>query len=159
MSIASVSNNSNSAGYYENTTSNTKIEAPFSIGIQEEPEKTPPKEQGEVPSAFFGMSLADLLCNSEAKRNQIPVINQIVSSKNPEDGEIYLTYFADNKITCCRAGGEVAWEVGVNEEQQQKVKDYFKEFTPYEWAKELYAGENMGMATLKSFWLNLFETK
>lgn len=41
MSVTGV--NSNSAEYYKNTTSSTKIEEPFSIRIQEEPEKEPKK--------------------------------------------------------------------------------------------------------------------
>lgn len=45
------------------------------------------------------------------------------SSRNPEDGEIYLTCFTENKITCCYAGCKIAWEVEVNEDQQQKVKE------------------------------------
>lgn len=163
MSVTSVNSNSNSAEYYKNTTSSTKIEEPFSIGIQEEPEKEPKKalqkEQEEVPSAYMGLSFTDIFYSGKFKLNQIPVVNQIVSAKNPEDGEIYLTYFTDNKITCLHAGtdGKKAWEVEVNEEQQQKVKDFFKEFTPYKWAKELYSGDDMAMATVKNFWLELFE--
>lgn len=157
MSVTGVNNNSNGVDYYKNTTSKAKTEESFSLGIQEKPEETCPKEQGEVPSVFCGMSFADLFCSSEIKRNQIPVVNQIVSSRNPEDGEIYLTCFTDNKITCCHTGGKIAWEVEVNEDQQRQVKDYFKEFTPYKWAKELYSGDNMGMAAVKNFWLKLFE--
>lgn len=157
MSVTSVNGNSGSVEYYKNAISDTKAEASFSIRMQEEPEKCSKEEQGKVPSAFGGMSFEDLFCNSELKRNQIPVVNQIVSSKNPEDGKIYLTCFTDNKITCCHVGGKIAWELEVSEEQQQKVKDYFKEFTPYKWAKELYSGDNLAMATVKNFWLELFE--
>ena len=163
MSVTSVNSNSNSVEYYKNTTSSTKIKEPFSIGIQEEPEKEPPKalqkEQEEVPSAYMGLSFTDIFYSGKFKLNQIPVVNQIVSAKNPEDGEIYLTYFKDNKITCLHAGtdGKKAWEVEENEEQQQKVKDFFNEFTPYKWAKELYSGDDMAMATVKNFWLELFE--
>ncbi len=157
MSVTSV--NSNSAEYYKNTASSTKIEEPFSIGIQEEPKKALQKEQEETPSAYMGLSFTDIFYSGKFKSNQIPVVNQIVSSKNPEDGKIYRTYFTDNKITCLHAGtdSKIAWEVEVNEDQQQKVKDFFKEFTPYKWAKELYSGDNMAMATVKNFWLELFE--
>jgi len=159
MSVTSVNSNSNSVGYYKDATSSTKVEEPFSIGIQEEPDKTLQKEQEEVPGAFRGLSFADIFYSGKFKLNQIPVVNQIVSSKNTEDGKIYLTYFTDNKITCLHAGtgGKIAWEVEVNEEQQQKVKDFFKGFTPYKWAKELYSGDNMAMVTVKNFWLELFE--
>ncbi len=159
MSVTSVNSNSNSAEYYRNTASSTKTEETFSIGIHEEPEKALQKEQEEVPSSYMGLSFKDIFYSGKFKLNQIPVVNQIVSAKNPEDGKIYLTYFTDNKITCFHAGtdGKKAWEVEVNEEQQQKVKDFFKEFTPYKWAKELYSGDDMAMATVKNFWLELFE--
>lgn len=52
------------------------------------------------------MSLMDLLTSSDFKKNQIPVINQIISSKNPEDGEIYRTYFMDDQIFCNNADGK-----------------------------------------------------
>ena len=156
MSLAGVNNNS-SISYYHYETSDTKAEAAFSLEIQEESEETSQKEQGKVPSSFLEMSFADIFYNSEIKRNQIPVVNQIVSSKNPETGEIYRTYFTDNKILCYDAGGKTEWEIGVNEDQQQKVKDYFKELTSCKWAKELYSGSNMAMASVKDFWLKLFE--
>ncbi len=159
MSVTSVNSNNNSMEYYKNAISGTKVEDSFSIEIQEEPEKMLQKEQEEVPDAFRGLSFEDIFYSGKFKANPIPVVNQIVSAKNPEDGKIYLTFFTDNKITCYHAGtdGKIAWEVEVKEDQQQKVKDFFKEFTPYKWAKELYSGDNMAMATVKKFWLELFE--
>ena len=159
MSVTSVNRNSNRVEYYKDTTSGTKIEDSFSMEIQEEPEKILQKEQEELPGTFKGSSFEDIFYSGKFKANPIPVVNQIISAKNPEDGEIYLTCFTDNKITCYHAGtdGNMAWEVEVKEDQQQKVKDFFKEFTPYKWAKELYSGDNMSMATVKKFWLELFE--
>lgn len=157
MSVARV--NSNSMEYYKDAISNPTVEEPFSIEIPEGPEKTLHKEQEEIPDAHRGLSFKDIFYSGKFKLNPIPVVNQIVSAKNPEDGKIYLTYFTDNKITCCHAGADdkIAWEVDVTEDQQQKVKDFFKGFTPYKWAKELYSGENMSMVTIQKFWLELFE--
>ena len=159
MSVTGVSSNCNGVEYYKSTALKTKTEESFSSEIQEKPEETLQTEYEEVSGASGGLSFADIFYSGRFKLNQIPVVNQIVSSKNPEDGKIYLTYFTDDKITCLHpgTGGKVAWEVEVNEDQQQKVKDFFKEFTPYKWAKELYSGDNMGMATVKNFWLELFE--
>lgn len=159
MLAAVVNSNSNSREYCRKAASGTKVEDSFSVEIQEEPEKTLQKEQEEVPDAFKGLSFEDIFYSGKFKVNPIPVVNQIVSAKNPEDGKIYRTFFTDDKITCYHAGtdGKIAWEVEVKEDQQQKVKDFFKEFTPYKWAKELYSGDNMAMATVKNFWLELFE--
>lgn len=159
MSLTGVNNNSTSVSYYNNGTSDAKIDESFSLEMQEESEEMIQKEQGKGSRTFLEISFADLMCNSEIKRNQIPVVNQIVSSRNPKTGEIYVTCFTDNKITCCQADGKIAWEVEVKEDQQQKVKDYFKGMTPYKWAKELYSGDNMAMASVKDFWLELFEKK
>lgn len=60
----------------------------------------------EIPDAFRGMSLMDLLTSNDFKKNQIPVVNQIMSSQNPEDGEIYRTCFMDEKIFCNNADGK-----------------------------------------------------
>lgn len=157
MSVTGVSSNCNGVGYYKSTASKTKAEESFSSGIREKPEEILQAEQEEVPDASGGLSFADIFYSGRFKLNQIPVVNQIVSSKNPEDGKIYRAYFMDDEIICHDADGKTAWEVEVNEDQQQKVKDFFKEFTPYKWAKELYSGDNMGMATVKNFWLDLFE--
>lgn len=140
-----------------------KTDAKQNVFALEESEESIDKSQercGEVPEKFVGMSFMDLMGNSEIKKNQIPVVNQIVSSKNPEDGEIYLTYFTDEKILCNHADGRKAWEISINcAEQSEKIQDFFKGYSPYEWAKELYSGDNMGMVTLKNFWLELFDER
>lgn len=159
MGITGVKNDNN--GYYQEPIKKTDAEQ--NVFALEEPKENIDKSQercGEVPEKFAGMSFKDLMENSEIKKNQIPVVNQIVSSKNPEDGKIYLTYFTDDKITCNHADGRKAWEVAINStEQAEKVKDFFKGYSPYEWAKELYSGDNMGMVTLESFWLELFDER
>ena len=96
MSVMSVNSNSNSVEYYKDTTSGTKIEDTFSMEMQEEPEKMLQKEQ-ELPGTFKGSSFEDIFYSGKFKANPIPVVNQIVSAKNPEDGEIYLTCFTDNQ--------------------------------------------------------------
>lgn len=116
-------------------------------------------EAGNCPKAFTGMSFADLFANPSLKANQIPVVNQIVSSKNPNDGEIYLTYFTDRKITCCHVDGTKEWDLNFDEEQYEKVRDFFKDSKPYEWAKEIYSGDDMQMASVKEYWLELFAEK
>lgn len=107
---------------------------------------------------FANMSFEDIM-NSGYGRNAIPTVNQIVSSSNAIDEEIYLTYFTDDRITCNYADGRKAWEIEIKDEQRlQKVKEFFDNYTPDEnWVNtEYYSGNNMGMAVQKSFWLDLF---
>lgn len=157
MPIAAVGNNGQS--YCQESVGKMDAEKKsFSLEESKETDEKIQKRHGDVPDEFAGMSLKDILESGEFKKNQIPVVNQIVSSKNPEDGEIYLTFFTDEKITCNHADGRKAWEININGiEQVEKVKDFFEKYTSYEWASELYSGEDMGMVTLKSFWMELFD--
>ena len=156
MSVTGISNNN--MGYCKETAAKAIVkQEAFSLQEPMEHMEESQKMPGAVPEQFTGMSLLDLLNSSEGKKNQIPVVNQIVSSKNPEDGEIYLTFFTDDKITCNHADGRKAWEVAIDStEQAEKVKGFFEKYTPYKWAKELYSGDDMGMTAVKSFWLELF---
>lgn len=151
-------------GYYGysavgNTKPNESVENENTFGLLASETVDETDEAGNCPKAFTGMSFADLFANPSLKANQIPVVNQIVSSKNPNDGEIYLTYFTDRKITCCHADGTKEWDLNFDEEQYEKVRDFFKNSKSYEWAKEIYSGDNMQMASVKDYWLELFAEK
>lgn len=68
-------------------------------------------------------SFVDIM-NSSHKRNQIPLVNQIVSYKDTEDGEIYRAYFTDDKVTSLNAVGQKAWETMINDvSHAQKIKE------------------------------------
>ena len=68
-------------------------------------------------------SFVDIM-NSSHKRNQIPLVNQIVSYKDTEDGEIYRAYFTDDKVTSHNAVGQKAWETMINDvSHAQKIKE------------------------------------
>ena len=112
----------------------------------------------EVPEKFANMSFEDIL-NSDYGRNAISTVNQIVSSRNILDGEICLTYFTDDRITCNYADGRKVWEIEINDEQQlEKIKEYFNAYTPDETLvnTEYHSGNDMSMAVQKNFWLDLF---
>lgn len=116
------------------------------------------KGYDKVPDQFAGMSFNDLMNCGKDTKNQIPVVNQIVSSRNPEDRELYTTFFTDREITCNHADGRRAWKVEIKDTQQDaKVKEFFEKYEPdNERVKEYYSGDNMGMAAVNNFWLDLF---
>lgn len=82
-----------------------------------------------------------------------------MSSRNPEDGEIYRAFFTDERIICNYGDGRRAWEIEIEDTQQaEKVKEYFGQFKPDDdWVKEYYSGDKMRMAVVQHFWLDLFE--
>lgn len=151
MSVLNVRGDRN--GYYSGYTRKTdKAQEIFDVEVTEKTENN--NSNGtDIPDAFKGMSLMDLLTSSDLKKNQIPVINQIISSKNPEDGEIYRTYFMDDQIFCNNADGKKAWGISINDaEQKTKMADFLQKYTSYEAAGRLYPGIDMEMITLESFW-------
>ena len=76
-------------------------------------------------------SFADIM-NSSHKRNQIPLVNQIVSYKDTEDGEIYRAYFTDDKVTSHNAVGEKAWEIAIKDvSHAQMIKESLGGITLY----------------------------
>lgn len=105
-----------------------------------------------------GTSFIDLMGSDAWKKNSIPTVNQIVSAKNPEDGEIYLTYFTDEKISCHDATGKKVWELEIaNQEQADMVKAFFEKYEPdREQVQEYYSDEAMGIAASRDFWVNQF---
>ncbi len=158
MSILNVTESSR--GHYSGYTGKTgKGQETFEVEVPEMTEDEN-SDNAEASDTYKGKSFMDLLAGSVLegmKANQIPVINQIVSSKNPEDGKIYRAYFMDAKIFCDDAEGKRTWEIAIDDaEQREKVKDFFKKYTPYKWAGELYSGKDMEMAVLESFWRDLF---
>lgn len=159
MPISSVG--SGAKGYYQEYT--TKVDVAQEPFLVDEQAKTVKEDSSrpEVPDAFKGISSPmDLLASDKFKKNQIPVVNQIVTSRNPEDGEIYRTFFMEDKIYCNNAEGKKAWELAIDgTEQAEKIKDFFKKYTPCGWAKELYSGKDMGIVSLKSFWVELLDKK
>lgn len=159
MSISGVSNDGTS--YYHSSVSKTDTEQ-TTFSLDESEEKVQKSESEE--KKFPGNTLAELfeaLSNGKVKANSIPVVNQIVSAKNPEDGKIYLTCFTDQKITCIApdGSGKKVWEMEITPDQADKVKDFFAQYTPSKWAKEYYSGEELGQATTESFWHKLFEKR
>lgn len=115
------------------------------------------KQSVDVPGQFAEASFWDLMNSSDIIKKQIPKVNQIVSAKNVEDGEVYLTFFSDEKITCTDAIGKKTWEIGVeNTRQEDKIKAFFSNLTPNrDFIQEYYSGDDLGMVSSKSFWLKL----
>lgn len=69
-------------------------------------------------------SFADIM-NSSHKRNNIPLVNQIVSYKDTEDGEIYRAYFTDDKVTSHNVVRQKAWETAIEDASHaQKIKEF-----------------------------------
>ena len=133
----------------------------FTVGTQNEIVDVGDNEDGKVPDKYAGMSFAELMNCSELKKNQIPVVNQIVSARNPEDGKIYRVFFTDREIICNHAEGRRAWQIELKDVQQTaKVKDFFEKYeADNKWFKEYYSGSNMEMATVESFWLDMFSNR
>lgn len=114
------------------------------------------KERGQVSDKYKDMSAYDILAMSGEYGNPIPTVNQIVTAKNPEDGQIYLSYFTDSKITCEDGNGRKVWDMEINESQHAKVDAFFENYNPWENAEEIYSGEELGSASLKNFWIEMF---
>ena len=114
-------------------------------------------QSGEVPEEFAGMSFWDLI--NSGKGNAIPTVDKIVNAKNPEDGKIYLTFFTENKISCCEPDGEKVWELEIsNGEQRSLIKDFFGNYEPDRYyVKEYYSDESLGRVSSKEFWIGYLE--
>ena len=158
MSISGVRNDG--VDYYRSSVSRTSSEQnTFSLDESEEKVQETESEQKKFPGSTLS-ELFEALSSGKVKANSIPVVNQMVSAKNPEDGKIYLTCFTDQKITCIvpDGSGRKVWEMDItSSEQADKVKDFFSQYSPSKWAKEYYSGEELGQATMESFWRKLFE--
>lgn len=80
----------------------------------------------------YGSGLFADIMNSSHKRNQIPLVNQIVSYKDTEDGEIYRAYFTDDKVTSQNAVGQPAWETAIYDASHaQQIKESLGGITLY----------------------------
>ena len=76
-------------------------------------------------------SFADIM-NSNRKKNNIPLVNQIISYKNTEDNEIYRAYFTNDKVTSHNAVGQKAWETAIKDASHaQKIKESLSGITLY----------------------------
>lgn len=117
------------------------------------------KENGQVTDKYKDMSAYDIHAMRNEYGNPIPTVNQIVTAKNPKDGQIYLTYFTDGKITCEDGNGKKVWDMEIDESQHDKVEAFFENYKPWEHAEEIYSGEELGSASLKSFWIEMFSHK
>lgn len=118
------------------------------------------EKRGKVRDPFAGMSFDDVMSMADSGAGRkIPVVNQIVSARNPEDGEIYRAFFTDQKIICNRGDGRRAWEIEIPDARQaEKVEEFFEKYEPdRDLFKEYYSGDKMGMAVVESFWKDLFE--
>ena len=107
---------------------------------------------------YRGMSFNDIFSLVGEKGNAIPTVNQIVTARNPDDGIIYRTCFTDNKITCMDAEGNRVWDLDIPEDQKEIVIDFFEGHTPYSWAKEIYSDMDLGIASSKDYWMDLFSS-
>lgn len=163
MQIENAGNINNSMNYQSKTVKAGEKQQFSPLEVREETLEDSSGQSGEMLSMLSEMSLDDWLQNmiQSGKANKIPVVNQIVTSKNPEDGNYYITYFTDDNISCEDALGKKVWELDISAEDGEKVKDYFKEFKPVPWAEELYYDRDndmrMGMATIKDFWIQLLK--
>ena len=159
MSISSIGNENSCIydGYTDRLSAKDGSEEEFIDCLNDDQEEKTDEKYGRVPKRFAGMSFKDLI-NSGAGR-KIPTVNQIVSARSPEDGKIYRAFFTDRNITCHDADGRTVWEIDIQDTQHaQKVKDYFEMYQPNrDWFREYCSGDKMGMAVVKSFWMNLFE--
>lgn len=76
-------------------------------------------------------SFTDIM-NSSHKRNNIPLVNQIVSYKDTESNEIYRAYFTDDKVTSHNAVGQTVWETMIRDTSHaQKIKESLGGITLY----------------------------
>lgn len=105
---------------------------------------------------YKGMSFNDIFSLIGEKGNAILTVNQMVTAKNPDDGIIYRTCFTDDKITCTDAEGNRVWDLDIPEDQKETVSAFFEGHTPYTWAKEIYSDKDLGIASSKDYWMDLF---
>lgn len=113
-----------------------------------------PNAPDEIPGTF-----AEIMewINS-GKGNAITTVNKIVSAHNPEDGQIYRTFFSDREITCCNGEGTTVWTIELSEKQRDIVEGYFKDYKPdYGISCDFYSDEALGTVSSKEFWLGLFD--
>lgn len=152
--INAVETNNNLNYYLRNEQKRAEPSTTFIVENKENKEK----QNADVPEQFAEASFWNLMNSSDIIKKQIPKVNQIVSSKNVEDGEIYLTFFSDEKITCTDAIGKRVWEIEVeNTKQENKINAFFSNLTPNrDFVQEYYSGDDLGMVSSKNFWLKLF---
>lgn len=157
MSVSAINSNTN-IEYYQEVEKKEEINVPFSL--QESVENS--EEKVVEAQKRKDMKFEDVMnLIKSGKGRQIPVVNQIVSSKSEEDGEIYRNFFTDNRITCQSAVGKTIWEVRIeNKEQRETIAEFFKNYKPNnEYFKEYYSGEEFKKMMSKDFWLELFHKK
>lgn len=104
---------------------------------------------------YKGMSANDIFALMGEKGNSISTVNQMVTSKSPEDGKIYRTYFSDDKVTCTDAEGTKIWDLEITEDQRSIVNLFFEGHKSYPWVKEIYSDEDMGIVSSKDYWMEL----
>lgn len=158
MSIYTVGTNSNTNLCFGIVQKKEETNEAFAMQeVSESSEKS--IQTGVIPKQYIGASFADLINSSQFAKNQIPVVNKIVSSRSADDGEIYVSFFTDEKITCNDASGKKVWEINIeNERQADKVKEYFANYKPdRDYVQEFYSGYNMKMALSRDFWIDLFK--
>lgn len=104
-----------------------------------------------------GMSFWELM-NSGAGNAQIPVVDRIVSARNPEDHKIYVTFFSRESITCHHGDGTTAWKLKLTDDDQaERVKEIFAGYAPdRENVREYYSNAALGFVSSKNFWLEFF---
>ncbi len=108
------------------------------------------------PKDLQSMSFWELM-NSGAGREQINVVDRIVSARNSEDQRIYVTFFTRESILCRNADGTTAWELmPAGTGWTERVEEIFAGFKPdRDIVKEYYSDAALGFVASKNFWLEL----
>lgn len=160
MSIESIGNYSYIGSYAENSNRKDKAESDkgFVLEGYESADQVQNENTDKVPEKYAGMSFWELI-SSEGAKNRIPVVNAVVTAKNPEDEKIYVTFFTDRKIFCQNADGSKVWEMGLeNQQQRDKVQKFFSNYKPdRDLVKEYYSDAGLGIVSSRDFWIALLE--
>lgn len=160
MGVESIRNYSCTGSYVENSNRSGKAEPEkeFVLEASECVDRMQDEGRDNIPEEYAGMSFWELI-SSEGAKNRIPVVNTVVTAKNPEDEKIYVTFFTDRKIVCQNADGSKAWEMGLeNQQQRDKVQNFFSSYKPdRDLVKEYYSDASLGIVSSRDFWMELLE--
>ena len=155
MNIGAVGNYGTET-YYTGKASVGCITNEFKTNVGDQSNDLDFTSDGSIGAELYkGMSANDIFALMGEKGNSISTVNQMVTSKSPEDGKIYRTYFSDDKITCTDAEGTKIWDLEITEDQRSIVNHFFEGHKSYTWVKEIYSDDDMGIASSKDYWMEL----
>lgn len=113
MNIGAVGNYGTET-YYTGKASVGCITNEFKTNVGDQSNDMDFTSDGSIGAELYkGMSANDIFALMGEKGNSISTVNQMVTSKSPEDGKIYRTYFSDDKITCTDAEGTKIWDLEI----------------------------------------------